>query len=47
MLENMKKTKNKQLKQKHISKHSLQGDQKKQNTNFRNFELTSEPFFYN
>ena len=52
----MKKTKNKQkkicLKKNHVSKHSLQGNQKKQekteqNANFRNFKLTKKHFFYN
>ena len=50
-----KKTKNKQKKwclKKHVSKHSLQGNQKKQekteqNANFRNFKLTKKHFFYN
>ena len=38
---------------KHVSKHSLQGNQKtniektKQNANFRNFKLTKKHFFYN
>ena len=41
------------LKKKHVSKHSLQGNQKtniektKQNANFRNCKLTKKHFFYN